>query len=83
VQAISTDPAFATSTPVPDGYTGTALTVPHPAASTVFLKLRDDPAPIDSAVFPTPPAVRSHHSQPRQPVEGTAHTPASSTPPAP
>ncbi len=62
VQAISTDPTFAVSTPVPDGYTGNALTVPHPAAYTVFLKLRDDPTTVDSAIFPAPPINRAHHA---------------------
>ena len=54
LQAVSADPAFAESEPVPDGFTGTVLPVPHPAGSsgTLFLKLRDDPAPIDSATVP-------------------------------
>ena len=53
--AVSADPAFADPTPVPDGYTGSTLTVPHPAAAgTLFFKLRDDPAPIDSAVVAVP-----------------------------
>jgi hypothetical protein len=75
IQAISTDPAFNTSTPVPDGYTGNALTVPHPAASTVFLRLRDDPATIDSAIFPTPPVIRARRSQPKQPAEKAGEKP--------
>ncbi len=65
VQSVSTDPAFADSTPVPDGFTGTTLTVPHPAAYTVFLHLRDDPGPIDSVLFPVPPlpaVAHLHHS---------------------
>ncbi|WP_263380120.1 hypothetical protein [Granulicella paludicola] len=62
VQAISTDPTFTVSTPVPDGYTGNALTVPHPAAYTVFLKLRDDPATVDSVIFPAPPSNRTHRA---------------------
>jgi hypothetical protein len=60
LESLSPDPAFADPTPVPDGYTGARLTVPHPAAGgTLFLKLRDDPAPIDSATVPAPsqPAV--------------------------
>lgn len=55
LQSISADPAFANPDPVPDGFTGGMLPVPHPAGSagTLFLKLRDDPTPIDSAVLPT------------------------------
>ena len=55
LQAISADPAFGTADPVPDGFTGASLPVPHPAGSTgtLFLKLRDDPSAIDSAIVPT------------------------------
>ena len=56
LQAISTDPGFANPVPVPDGFTGTTLSVPHPAASTLFLRLRDDPTQTDSAVVPSAPA---------------------------
>jgi hypothetical protein len=55
ISALSPDPAFATTSPVPDGYTGTTLSVPHPISpGTLFLKLRDDPAPVDSANIPSP-----------------------------
>jgi hypothetical protein len=75
IDAISADPAFASPSPIPDGYTGNSLSVPHPAAAgTLFLKLRDDPGPIDSASIPQPPppptvtstkphTTRSEHSE--------------------
>lgn len=55
LQAVSADPGFANPNPVPDGFTGGTLPVPHPAGSagTLFFKLRDDPNPIDSATLPT------------------------------
>ena len=55
LQAVSADPAFASPDPVPDGFTGGTLPVPHPAGSagTLFFKLRDDPTPVNSAVPPT------------------------------
>ncbi|HEY4354302.1 MAG TPA: hypothetical protein VGN16_01030 [Acidobacteriaceae bacterium] len=58
IDSLSIDPAFANPVPVPDGYTGSTLTLPHPAASTIFLHLRDDPTVTDSAVLPAalPPA---------------------------
>ncbi|HTV08370.1 MAG TPA: hypothetical protein VMD97_04920 [Candidatus Aquilonibacter sp.] len=69
IDAIAPTPAFDSPSPVPDGYTGNSLTVPHPASpGTLFLKLRDDPNPIDAANLPVPapPApvhiARSHHS---------------------
>ena len=54
IQSVSADPAFATADPVPDGFTGSALPVPHPAGSSgvLFLKLRDDPIVVNAA---TPP----------------------------
>ena len=55
LQSVSADPGFAQSDRVPDGFTGNTLQVPHPAGSsgTLFLKLRDDPTPIDTAMIPT------------------------------
>lgn len=55
LQAISADPGFAQPDRIPDGFTGSTLQVPHPAGSsgTLFLKLRDDPAPIDAVTIPT------------------------------
>ncbi len=58
IDAIAPDPAFDNSARVPDGYTGSTITVPHPAsAGTLFLKLRDDPNAVDAAniASPTPP----------------------------
>jgi hypothetical protein len=71
IDAIAPTPAFDSPSPVPDGYTGSSLTVPHPAsAGTLFLKLRDDPNPIDAANMPVPPPPpsrpattgRTHHT---------------------
>jgi hypothetical protein len=66
LQSISTSPEFSDPVPVPDGYTGETLTVPHPTAATLFLKLRDDPGSIDSVVLPVPkppPAVARERSR--------------------
>ena len=52
IDSVSVDPAFANPVAVPDGYTGVTLALPHPAASTVFLRLRDDPASVDPVVLP-------------------------------
>jgi hypothetical protein len=55
IDAIAPTPAFESPSPVPDGYTGNSLTVPHPVSpGTLFLKLRDDPNPIDAANLPVP-----------------------------
>jgi len=60
IDAIAPTPAFENPSRVPDGYTGATLSVPHPAAAgTLFLKLRDDPKPVNAASIPSPaPAPR-------------------------
>ncbi len=69
LQSVSADPGFAQPDHVPDGFTGTTLQVPHPAGSsgTLFLKLRDDPAPIDSATVPmgSAPGSSASNTHPR------------------
>ena len=72
IDAISPDPAFDSPSLVPDGYTGSTINVPHPAAAgTLFLKLRDDPNPVNAATIPSPmPA-------PRPPTTARAHHPSS------
>jgi hypothetical protein len=85
VQAVSANPGFNNPVPVPDGYTGTTLTLPHIAAGTLFFKLRDDPTPVDSAIFPVPPPVaHTHHSAPAAKQTSPAPSPdSSSATPAP
>ena len=76
IQDVSNDPGFASPVAVPDGYTGSSLSVPHPSAATIFFKLRDDPASIDSALLPVPapPAVHAHmsHTNPARKAPATA-----------
>ena len=87
LQSVSADPAFANPVNVPDGFTGTTLAVPHVSAATLFLKLRDDPGSVDSAILPTPPVQVAHnHPAGHTPKpKGDAPTPAApaSTPPSP
>jgi hypothetical protein len=88
LQSVSVSPDFSDPVPVPDGYTGTSLTLPHPSAATIFFKLRDDPASIDSAVLtmPVPPVVAHVHHVPHSPHSETEpssqETPTSTTPDA-
>jgi hypothetical protein len=80
LESLSTDPAFANPVPVPDGYTGDTLTLPHPAADTVFLKLRDDPSTIDPAILPTPPPPPTPaHTHTGHHTAQTVPTPANTT----
>ena len=87
IQAIAPTPAFDDPAHVPDGYTGGTLTVPHPAsAGTLFLKLRDDPNPINAANIPTPAPVPRPATTARHHSSSTAAvvppTPADTLPPA-
>ena len=52
IDAVSTDPAFTNPVTVPDGFVDPALTIPPPKARTLYLRLRDDPAVVDTAVVP-------------------------------
>ena len=53
IDEISADPDFAKSVSVPDGFSNPALHVPRPKGKFLYLKLRDDPATVDTAVVPT------------------------------
>jgi hypothetical protein len=52
IDAVSADPDFTTSITVPDGFVESRLTVPAPKGKTLYIKLRDDPAIVDTAVLP-------------------------------
>ena len=63
VDSVSGDPEFKEAVQVPDGFPGRALPVPRPGKSGLYLKLRDDPAVVNSATvvaeeLPAPPAAR-------------------------
>ncbi|MGB6306377.1 MAG: hypothetical protein WBF89_01195, partial [Steroidobacteraceae bacterium] len=53
VDSVSSDPGFSHPVQVPDGFLGSALPVPHPAAGPIYVKLRDDPAVINPATLQT------------------------------
>jgi hypothetical protein len=51
VDSLSNDPGFAHPVQVPDGFLGAALPVPHPAAGSLYVRLRDDPGVINATSF--------------------------------
>ena len=55
LDAVSSDPQFQQSTPVPDGFAGSELNVPHPDGAGLFIKLRDDPAAVNRLQLPVQP----------------------------
>ena len=91
--AVSATPQFADSTVVPPQFTGTDLVVPHPLDGQLYLKLRDDPATVQTLTIPvtiiTPSeAKKLPEPPPNTPVPASmpsaAPLPASSVnPPAP
>ena len=52
IDAVSADPTFANSITVPDGFVNAVLAVPAPKDKALYIKLRDDPATVDTAVLP-------------------------------
>jgi hypothetical protein len=69
LQSLSTAPDFSSPVPIPDGFTGRTLTIPHPSAATIFLKLRDDASSVDTAILPTPPPPPAPHLRSRRSAE--------------
>jgi hypothetical protein len=52
IDAVSADPDFANPVTVPDGFIEASLAVPQPKNKTLYIKLRDDPGTVDTAVLP-------------------------------
>jgi hypothetical protein len=52
IDAVSIDPDFANPVNVPDGFIEGSLTIPQPKNKTLYIKLRDDPGTVDTAVVP-------------------------------
>jgi hypothetical protein len=48
VDSLSNDREFSHPIQVPDGFLGSALPVPHPVSGALYVKLRDDPAAINT-----------------------------------
>ena len=52
IDKVSSDPDFANAVTVPDGFAETTLLIPPLKGKTLYLKLRDDPVSVDTAVVP-------------------------------
>jgi len=50
--SVAATPNFDTPTDVPQDFTGTQLTAPHPVNGVLYLKLRDDPATVQTLTLP-------------------------------
>jgi hypothetical protein len=54
IDSVSSDVDFVNSVRVPEGFVEDALAIPPPKGKTLFIKLRDDPATIDTVALPVP-----------------------------
>jgi hypothetical protein len=63
--SISATPEFGNALNVPLEFTGTQLSVPHPANGILYLKLRDDPEKVQTLTLPVTPT--NLPAQPAQP----------------
>ncbi len=52
IDSIASDAAFAHSIQIPEGFSGSTLTVPRPVNRTLYVKLRDDPTIINTLAVP-------------------------------
>lgn len=89
VDSVSGDPEFKEAVNVPAGFPGRALPVPRPGKGGLFLKLRDDPAVVNSASLvaeelPSPPASPADAAPAPTPSAAapSAAAPPAQTPPA-
>jgi hypothetical protein len=55
IAAVAGTPGFEKPLAVPDGFAGDVLTVPRPRAGRLYLKLRDDPATVDTLAVSAQP----------------------------
>jgi hypothetical protein len=55
IDSVASDAQFSTAVPVPLGFVESELNVPRPNGTLLYLKLRDDPSTVNTAVLPVMP----------------------------
>ena len=55
IDSVASNAQFTNPVPVPVGFVGTTLSVPRPNGTLLYIKLRDDPAGVSTAVLPVLP----------------------------
>ena len=75
VDSVSGDAQFSHSVRVPEGFLGSTLPVPHPAAGPLYVRLRDDPAVVNPATL----AVTQLAASPEDLAKSAVRQPASSS----
>ncbi len=79
---VGASPDFNNATDVPQDFTGTQLSVPHPANGTLYLRLRDDPATVQTLTLPVTPATQPAPQTPAAPTQPAAAPAGKTEPPA-
>ncbi|MGA2168014.1 MAG: hypothetical protein ABSG62_07355 [Terracidiphilus sp.] len=81
--SIGATPEFDNATDVPPDFTGTQLSVAHPANGVLYLRLRDDPATVQTLTLPVTPAIQPGPPAPAAPAQPIAvPAPPAAAPPA-
>ncbi len=52
IDSVASDAAFTHSMQIPEGFSGSSISVPRPVARTLYVKLRDDPTAINTLSVP-------------------------------
>jgi hypothetical protein len=55
IDSVASDPQFTHASPVPMGFMEPTMSVPRPNGTLLYLKLRDDPATVNTVVLPVFP----------------------------
>ncbi len=58
IDSVASDPQFTHVSPVPTGFMESTMSVPRPNGTLLYLKLRDDPATVNTVVLPVLPEDR-------------------------
>jgi hypothetical protein len=81
--SIGAAPDFDGATDVPPDFTGTQLTVPHPANGILYLRLRDDPPTVQTLALPVTPMTAAMANKPAFPPAAATVSAAQQTPAQP
>ncbi len=68
-ESIGASPELENATEIPADFTGTQLSVPHPINNLLYLKLRDDPATVQTLTLPVLPMTPLGSAQPATPAQ--------------
>jgi len=80
-RSISSTTDFENAVDVPGDFTGTQLTVPHPANGVLYLKLRDDPETVQTLALSVLPATPGSSSVATKPSETKQEQQSAQSPP--